>query len=810
MFPELLVVATLVIAGPVDAQLQSQARDEDLRWSISLQEKAALIQRDISARHLVEGTYVPCVPIPANGQPVDHTTTGNTGDMHASSWTGCYLVAAAFRYGWAKERGTPEDVQAALDLGGQLVHGIDVLTHITGKPGLLVRKVVHGHGPAVEERTGSNARNEWHQGVGEYSALRYRGHPSHHNYHHVLRGLAIWYYFLQMDNPYPSPVEKAQMDKVRSIVGEMMEYGYKANDLTLMTVDGRVSTRLVYGVTEGQPSTRAVMATNCLKFAHWITGDPWYKRKYDELVEQFGYKPTGNWPADQWQGRPGRMHAPDHDDTEHTLVSLWLVYRLEEDPDLKDFYRMAVASIFETKKYQKRSPFNYYYASVTGDLEGADLPGALETLRLYPSVTLTYPFMNSIRTDIAFSERGGRGRRGAEPVLSFNEQPLDNAYDWKGDPFILDRWMARQVTSLAVSDEDPMVWYLSDATGTLYQSLDGGETFTVSDFHQNACVRDITFAGNKNRIALAATNRGIFRTDRGGYMNAWQHVQVGPEGNGASRLMVDSSNPYVVWAVMGDGVYRSVDLGLEQIGKAWEPISGPMPSQERIVYGLTTGMAPIVYAAIGGRVYRRSLNDSAWAMSPVDMEDYHVIPTYRQIVVSPDDPETAFMLLTLNIWRRDWPLVLRAQDGGETIEIVGWQLPRPYPPSRGSGLESTEVTALTIDPYNPEIIYGASPKGVYRSTDSGMTWGQCNSGLRIPYAYEVFAPKQTPDKIFVSTPAGLHISSDKGQTWSSPILVLNGPGINRVERGGLGYLAAYWPGRYFGYVTDEQAAAGRF
>ena len=66
---------------------------------------------------------------------------------------------------------------------------------------------------------------------------------------------------------------------------------------------------------------------------------------------------------------------------------------------------------------------------------------------------------------------------------------------------------------------------------------------------------------------------------------------------------------------------------------------------------------------------------------------------------------------------------------------------------------------------------------------------------------------QIPDRIYVSTPAGLHVSADGGESWGMPILRLVGPGLEISELGGLGYLTAYWPGRYFGFITDKQAHA---
>jgi hypothetical protein len=559
------------------------------------------------------------------------------------------------------------------------------------------------------------------------------------------------------------------------------------------------------------------MATNCLKFAHWITGDDWYREKYEEWVDWFGYREVGYWPPEKWQAHYGRTHPPDHDDTEHTMASLWMIFQIEEDEVLTKFYRMAAESIFESKRVEKRSPFNYYYASITGDLEGADLPGALETLQMYPSVTLTYPLMNCIRTDIEIPRipRWGRADRRGRVLLPFNDQPLDNAYDWKGDPYVLDRWLSREITSLALSDEDPEVWYLCDSSGTLYQSLDGGASFRVSDFHQNARVRDITFAGGKNRICLLATDRGIFRTDTGGYLNRWQKIEVGPGDPPARRVICDPLDSNVAWAVMDDGVYRSVDLGMEEVGKAWKSVTGPMPASikavpgrqvNRIVYGLALGEKPVVYAALGGRLHRREVG-AEWEMSPVDAEDYHVIPNYRSIVPSIWDPNALAMLLTLNVWGRDMPLTLKSEDGGKSIRATGWKLPSSRFPSGGTGLEGTSLSSVAFESDSAGILYGASSRGFHRSTDGGENWELSNDGLRIPLVYGVFAPRQSPGRIYSSTPAGLQMSTDGGNTWEPPILVLNGPGVDRAERGGLGYLCGYWPGRYFGYITDEQSSA---
>lgn len=801
-----LFVAGVGGAASASAQLpqsQSQARDEDQHWRMPLEQKAQAIQRNIDAVHDMEGTYVPTVTMPP-----DLTTTGDNGDMHTVSWTGCYLLAAGFRLGWAREHGTPADLEAALNHGGRILGGVQLLSHISGIPGLLTRYVVRGHGVGPEERGYGNERNWWFQGKPPYQDFRYRSHPSHHNYHHMMRGLAIYYYFLTKDNPNPPLRFRAQIDSVKALVTDIMNWGYKQNNMVLMREDGTPSLQqIMSGIPEGRPSTKGIMATDSLRWGYWITGDRWYKQKYDEYVQRYNYRGAGNIPPDQWQGGATGLHAPDFDDTEHILASLWVTEQIEDDAQLKDFYKMAIRSIFASKRTDKRSPFNYFYAAGTGNTEDADLPGALETMRLFPSDWTIYPLMNSIRSDITTTRDGEGGRGVSGKLLPFNEQPYDNAFTWKNDPYDRDRFVSRSITAMAVSGEDPYVRFIADGSGALYFSRDAGQTFEVHEKPEGA-IRSVTFAANKNRVAVAATSTGIYWTQEGGYGNSWHHVTVGSDA-GAVKVMLDPDNPNVVWAVMRDGVYRSEDLGVEEVGKAWTKVSRPFPEASTVLYGVRPGNNALIYATSGGKMYHHAVGAANWSVAPRSAEEYHILPVFTDLIASPSDPNTAFFLLNLNVWGRDLKTVLRTVDGGQTVKITGtatWQR-LGYLPTEGSGIEGASVAGIAFDAQNHQVIYAASDKGVLRSADGGVTWQASNTGLRIPYAFGVFTSKQAPGKVYVSTPAGLHVSTDAGLTWSAPHLVLNGPGVRRTDRGGMCYLVGYWPGRYFGYITDAQANA---
>ena len=64
---------------------------------------------------------------------------------------------------------------------------------VTGKPGLLARGFVKGHGPVDGwERGGADSR-EWHQGQGKYADYRWYGDVSVDNFNAVLYGYAVYY-----------------------------------------------------------------------------------------------------------------------------------------------------------------------------------------------------------------------------------------------------------------------------------------------------------------------------------------------------------------------------------------------------------------------------------------------------------------------------------------------------------------------------------------------------------------------------------------------------------------------------------------
>ena len=69
-------------------------------------------------------------------------------------------------------------------------------------------------------------------------------------------------------------------------------------------------------------------------------------------------------------------------------------------------------------------------------------------------------------------------------------------------------------------------------------------------------------------------------------------------------------------------------------------------------------------------------------------------------------------------------------------------------------------------------------------------------------AHSINSPLRTK-RIFCSIPAGLFVSEDRGESWHNANLVLIFEGNMQREIGNADFLDAYWRGRYYGFITDE-------
>lgn len=86
----------------------------------------------------------------------------------------------------------------------------------------------------------------------------------------------------------------------------------------------------------------------------------------------------------------------------------------------------------------------------------------------------------------------------------------------------------------------------------------------------------------------------------------------------------------------------------------------------------------------------------------------------------------------------------------------------------GSLPVNKQVNAVVVDPRDPKSVFAAGPAGVFHSKDSGLNWQLSSEGLGTAAITALAINPDQPDTLFASTAEGaLFRSDDGGQTWQS-------------------------------------------
>jgi hypothetical protein len=599
--------------------------------SSPLHEKAAYFQRDLLDKHWLEGLYVGIVPASPPGTHLPHTVNQPGNVIHAGVWTGRYLAGVGYQCAVTHD---PE----VRRLGDEMLHALRILQEVTGKPGLLARGYVKGHGPVEGwERHGQDSP-EWHQAQGRFADYRWHGDVSVDNFNAVLYGYAVFYDLAA--NP-------AQRQFIAQDVNKLMTH-LLDNHCRIMDVDGEVTRwghvgidpdpsrddyyRRVYaarlkqanGTDESwRPPLRAsLMLLPDLLISFHITGQPRYLDFYQRVVARFKDNPdrlheTGPFSLE-------RLAGVNHSSEGQAYEALYNLIRYEKNQELLKIYRGWVEELWEMNWMEGNSLFTWMTCALLPDYRAPSKPGvaatgqpqiphgeealkmAVETLHLYPIDRVLRPVMNSLRTDI---ERNpfARGEAQSAHPLPINERPLDNEYVWKGNPYQMDNWLKPTVTSFQCSCDDPLVAWFSDSSGGVFMTLDGAKQWQdVSAGLRGARVQNLSASNQRTFIVYAQTDQGIFLTRDGGL--SWRPA---PQ----DETIIFPTFDFKQWARVLDNLFcRINEAGQLEIRRSQGPERTPTPSMKgwRIPRASCFFITPLGLIASGPGGCYRSRNGENW------------------------------------------------------------------------------------------------------------------------------------------------------------------------------------------------------
>jgi hypothetical protein len=515
-----------------------------------LHEKAAYLQRDLLDKHWLDGLYVSIVPAAPEGTRLPHTVNQPGNVIHAGVWTGRYLAGVGYQYAvtrdsWARRH------------GGEILRALRILREVTGKPGLLARGYVKGHGPVEDwERNGQDSP-EWHQGQGQFSDYRFHGDVSVDNFNAVLFGYAVY---------YDLAADEAQRQLIAEDVDKLMTHLLE-NHCRIIDLDGEVTKwghvgidpdpqrddyyRKVYAARLNRlnsedkawrpPLRASLMLLPDLLIAYHLTGQAHYLDFYRRVIARFKENPdrlrdTGPFSLE-------RLAKVNHSSEGQAYEALYNLIRYEKDPDLLTLYRKWVTDLWEMNWMEGNSLFTWMTCALLPDYHVPKKPGAavtvprdiahaeeavkmaVESLRLYPIDRVMRPVMNSLRKDVERNPFARNEALSARPI-PIDQRPLDNEYVWKGNPYQLDNWLKPVVTMFLYSCDDPLVAWFSDSTGTISLTLNGGKEWRdVSAGLRGARVQNLDASEQRTFVLYAQTDQGIFLSRDGGL--SWRPAPQG-------------------------------------------------------------------------------------------------------------------------------------------------------------------------------------------------------------------------------------------------------------------------------------------
>lgn len=259
--------------------------------------------------------------------------------------------------------------------------------------------------------------------------------------------------------------------------------------------------------------------------------------------------------------------------------------------------------------------------------------------------------------------------------------PTGKTNDWEqilgGDGFFV-----------VVDPTDSNTIYAETQNGSLYKSMDGGQSFFyartgISSFEPTNWSTPVVMAPENHQVLYYGTNR-VYRTSNGA--NSWQAISpIMSKQLTYSRL--GTVTTIAVAPSDSNTIYAGTDDGnvwvTENYGRYWRLISNGLPFR--------------------------------WV---------------TRVAVDPVDAAVAYVTFSGLKWKSPQPHVFRTEDKGATWQDLSANLP------------DAPVNAIVVDPLYPNNLYLGSDVGCFFTTNYGQSWDVLGQGLPVVPVYSLDIHKQ--------------------------------------------------------------------
>ena len=331
-----------------------------------------------------------------------------------------------------------------------------------------------------------------------------------------------------------------------------------------------------------------------------------------------------------------------------------------------------------------------------------------------------------------------------------------------------------EVLSLAIDPTNPQVLY-AGTDGYIFKTEDGAETWVYKKYFGRDvfCIvvdplsHNVVYAGTEyevrksidsgdnwdncgptarevhsldinpifSSILYAGTDAGVYKTASG--CGSWAQIFTPPGGTIVTAVGVSPSSPDTVYVGCdGEGVFKTTDGG-----SYWDEVNSRLLNMTVYKVAAHPTQSNILFAGteIGG-IYKSTDGGESWGL---EMPLRNVV----DFAFHPDTPET--------IWAATYGEgVYKSLDGGDS-----WG-------ASSGGLDyscSKRVWDITVNPFNPCILYIATDCDAWKSADCGLNWTRTD--LTSGRVYSVLCDPTESQTVYAGRQGHLYKSTDGGSNW---------------------------------------------
>jgi photosystem II stability/assembly factor-like uncharacterized protein len=282
----------------------------------------------------------------------------------------------------------------------------------------------------------------------------------------------------------------------------------------------------------------------------------------------------------------------------------------------------------------------------------------------------------------------------------------------------------------------------------------------------------------------------------------WEQLPLTSEGGPVNALVMDPSNPSILYAGTSVGLFKSTDAA-----GSWTQLSTVPGSVFVVAIDPASPSTVYVQSVVSQR------EQEAGTFKLLRSDDGGATWTDLSGTGTPASPgydrgiwfDTTSTPSTIYIWGRVEPYgfpIWRSTDRGETWtgrgvgdkDVLTPASPTPISPAAQQALDAfwasydpyssgpttdadtsavVEIGQILVDPTRVSTFYASTGDGVYKSIDSGRSWRKSSKGMVERGTSGVLVDSSAPSTLYAAASAGIFRSIDGGAEWT---LVLGGKG----------------------------------